>query len=304
MRRSTLLELAGGLALAMLPPTVSAVQRTFVSGNGNDANACSLVAPCRSFAAAIQQTSGGGEVIVLDAAGYGPVAILSSVSIIAPPGVYAGISVSAGAGVTVNAGGASTVVLRNLTIVGLGGSSGILAVNVGKLRIEGVHVSGFTGAAYYGLAFQTAGSLSVVNSAFEGNFQGILIAPPSGQTATVVVEDTQLVHNAQGYYQSGVGTTNATLTRVNASANSLDGIVVSNATAGGVLAVDSCTASNNTAWGIALQTAKLVLSNSTIVKNGTGVYTTGSATAQSRGNNTILQNASDINGSLPVVPGL
>jgi len=59
-------------------------QRTFVASTGNDAAPCSLAQPCRGFARAITQTNAGGEVIVLDSAGYGPVTITKSVSLIAP----------------------------------------------------------------------------------------------------------------------------------------------------------------------------------------------------------------------------
>jgi hypothetical protein len=83
------------------PGSSGAAQRTFVASYGSDANPCSLTAPCRGFAAAVAQTSTDGEVIVLDSAGYGTVTIAQSVSIIAPPGVYAGISVFSGDGITV-----------------------------------------------------------------------------------------------------------------------------------------------------------------------------------------------------------
>src|SRR5262249_18801333 len=76
-----------------------ASQRTFVSAIGVNNPVCSIGAPCRDFASAITATSPGGEVIVLDSGGYGSVAIAQSVSIIASPGVYAGISVFAGAGI-------------------------------------------------------------------------------------------------------------------------------------------------------------------------------------------------------------
>lgn len=54
-------------------PALAASQRTFVASNGSEANACSLVAPCRSFTRALTQTSPKGEIVVLDSAGYGPV---------------------------------------------------------------------------------------------------------------------------------------------------------------------------------------------------------------------------------------
>jgi hypothetical protein len=111
-------------------------QRTFVASMGADTNPCSLVAPCRSFGAAIAQTNDKGEVVVLDSAGYGKVTITRSVTIVAPAGVYAGISVFSGSdGITVNAP-AGIVVLRGLKINGQGGNIGINFVQGSELRIE------------------------------------------------------------------------------------------------------------------------------------------------------------------------
>src|SRR5512132_2933185 len=71
--------------LFALPLTANALpQRTFVASNGADTHPCSLVSPCRSFGTAIAAVAAGGEVIVLDSAGYGAVTITQSVSLIAP----------------------------------------------------------------------------------------------------------------------------------------------------------------------------------------------------------------------------
>jgi len=121
----------------------AAAQRTFVASYGlttNTAFNCSLTKPCRAFAEAISVTGSKGEVVVLDSAGYGPVAITKSVSIIAPPGIYAGISVISGDGVTVNAPGA-VVVLRGLFINGQGGRWGVHLQNAARVRIEGCTIS-------------------------------------------------------------------------------------------------------------------------------------------------------------------
>src|SRR5262245_32153968 len=91
------------------------VQRTFVSGLGNDGNPCSRTAPCRTFPQAISQTSAGGEVYVLDSAGYAAFTITKSVSIVAPLGVTAGISVFSGDGIDISIGSNDTVILRGLT---------------------------------------------------------------------------------------------------------------------------------------------------------------------------------------------
>ncbi|MGH6789151.1 MAG: hypothetical protein ACRECC_05660, partial [Pseudolabrys sp.] len=70
-----------GLLLLGLAPTY-AQTRTWVSGTGNDANPCSLTAPCKTFAGAISKTSAGGEISVLDPGGYGALTINKSISIV------------------------------------------------------------------------------------------------------------------------------------------------------------------------------------------------------------------------------
>jgi hypothetical protein len=163
-----------GLVLLTIGTTFAA-QRTFVSGAGNDANPCSLVAPCRGFAAAVAQTAAGGEVVVLDSAGYGPVTITQSVSLIAPPGVYAGISVfSPDNGVTVNGAGID-VVLRGLSINGQGGNTGIEFTNGNSLSVENCIVSGMTQRGFEATA--TGATMYVKDSEFRRNgFSGMRFA--------------------------------------------------------------------------------------------------------------------------------
>jgi hypothetical protein len=126
-----------GLCAGEAPATP---QRTFVASHGNDASACSLAQPCRSFGAAVAKTSAGGEVIVLDSAGYGPVTIAQSISIIAPAGVYAGVTVASGSGITVDGSGI-VVVLRGLTINGQGGDWGIFFNQGTALTVEDCEIA-------------------------------------------------------------------------------------------------------------------------------------------------------------------
>src|SRR5436305_9750702 len=101
----------------------SAQSRVFVSAaHGDDLNACTIAAPCRSFAHAITIVADGGEVLALDSGGYGVMAIAKPVSVVAPRGVEASITATGGQnGVDVNVPTQSTfVVLRGLSIFGLG----------------------------------------------------------------------------------------------------------------------------------------------------------------------------------------
>jgi len=111
---TALLFLTPGLAQAAPQPQA----RTFVSAKtGSDSANCSRTSPCRTFNRAISLTSPGGEVVALDSGGYGAVTISQAVTLEAPDGVYAGMTVSAGDGITVAAGASDVIVLRGLTVV-------------------------------------------------------------------------------------------------------------------------------------------------------------------------------------------
>jgi hypothetical protein len=145
-------------------------QRTFVASNGVDTNPCSVTQPCRSFATAISKTNPTGEVIVLDSAGYGPVTITQSVAIIAPQGVYAGISVPAAqSGIVVNGSGI-LVKLSGLTINGQGGVNGIQFLDGSRLVVERCTV---VGMADVGLVDSASSSqLYVTDSTFRDSGNG------------------------------------------------------------------------------------------------------------------------------------
>ena len=127
-----------------IAPLSGSSPRTFVSSAGMDTNPCSRSAPCRSFGAAIAQTAAGGEVIVLDSAGYGAATIGSSISLIAPRGVYAGVSVPGGAGITISAAATDVVTLRGLTLNGTGGGDGIYLASGGVLYLQQLTIQNFS----------------------------------------------------------------------------------------------------------------------------------------------------------------
>jgi len=197
----TLLLLAAAAFASMAPPASGAVaQRTFVASNGNDNNACSLVAPCRSFAGAIAKTNAGGEVIVLDSAGYGPVTIAQSVSIIAPAGVYAGVSVFSGNGVTITTPGI-TVTLRGLSINGQGGDNGIFyvpgAASPSMLHVESCTIAGLSASGIYAAFGEIAISDTVVR---DNAGTGIFLA----FHATATLERVRSEHNGSTVAYAGI----------------------------------------------------------------------------------------------------
>ena len=309
------------MTLIFACPAAALATRTFVATAGSDAGACSLSAPCRSFGAAMSQTSAGGEIVVLDSGGYGKTTITQSVTITAPDGVYAGISVAAGdIGVTVNAPGAS-VVLRGLSINGQGGAAGISLVGAERLRVERCHVSSMTDSgiiaqltafsklfvsdsvisdnANSGIRAQGPGgvSLASVRIAGNGGFGVLLQDGPDASLRDVVVE-----RNRWGV--AAIATSADVHLDIRSSrvfANSFHGIWV-NAPGGGVtlvsvVATDSEIVQNNQALNTpsAGVFAQATLGNSVRVSlersnvsynNGAGVYvqlTFPSGTASSTG---------------------
>lgn len=147
-------------------PSATAAQRTFVATFGDDAAACTLAAPCRSFTAALAQTDANGEIVVLDTGGYGRVTINKSVTIAAPAGVHAGITVFAGTnGVDVSRFD-GIVVLRGLVINGQGGDDGIRFERGVELHVENCVVSNMGRYGLYSDA--SAARLFVKDTVFRG----------------------------------------------------------------------------------------------------------------------------------------
>lgn len=185
-------------AIALFATPVGAViQRTFVASTGGDTNPCTLTQPCRSFAAAMVQTASGGDVVVLDSAGYGGVTITKSVNIVSPPGVYAGVTVTNGSAITVNAPGL-VVSLKGLTINGAV-QSGVNYVAGAQLTIEDCTISNFaTGIS----AVNTGGVLNVRNTQVRNSSSyGLRLGGLAGAALNVHVDKVTVdVAGAFGVY--------------------------------------------------------------------------------------------------------
>ena len=294
-------SIAFALSLFSATGAATTAKRTFVASYGNDANLCSIAAPCRNFTRAITQTSASGEVIVLDSAGYGAVTITQSVSIIAPAGIYAGISVFGGDGVTVNAPGA-IVVLRGLSINGQGGNNGISLQAAARVRIENcvisaMHLAGISDTAANAelivldtvvrdnlgsgvTLFADLGSLVLdhVRSEHNGG-NGVSFTPGAGSPgALATIADSIFVHNDG----DGIGTdsvSGATITlvveRSVMSSNGQNGFRAGTAVGGsGVVTVSRSAINDNGGHGIwILPGIRAVVSENVLHRNsGSGVF--------------------------------
>src|ERR1700758_2208948 len=102
-----------GSMLCALP---AQAQRVFVAAQGPDGNPCPFAAPGRTFQHAHDTVAAGGEIDVLDPAGYGAVTINKAISIQGHG--FAGITPTNTDAVTISAGANDRVSLRGLLIDG------------------------------------------------------------------------------------------------------------------------------------------------------------------------------------------
>jgi parallel beta helix pectate lyase-like protein len=157
-------------------PTMAAV-RVFVSGSGMDVGTCPITAPCRNFSYAITQVSPGGEIIALDTAGYGPVTITFSVSIIAAPGATAFIAGSGLAAILVNPAATDLVTIRGLALTATTGSYGVIFQTGQSLNVENCLINGFPSSGVLLQRNMDNGKprLQILNSVFRNNGEGVTV---------------------------------------------------------------------------------------------------------------------------------
>jgi Right handed beta helix region len=287
--------LATVAALATTP--AHAVQRTFVASFGADTNTaanCSLATPCRGFAAAQTVTDNNGEIIVLDSAGYGAVAITKSISITAPAGVYAGIAVFPGSnGVNIATAGIN-VVLRGLTINGQGGSTGINMTAGNSLTVENCVISNVGGD---GINVDGVIKVNITDSIIRRNgFRGINLQ--NGVTATITLA---VVSGNAGTGINVLGSL-ANTTAADIADSTIDGndngvtAASFNATAVIKVSVHDSRVVRNSVFGLGAQTGagaaiSLSASNNIVSNNGGGIAAINAGAKVWASGNTVSDNS-------------
>jgi hypothetical protein len=295
------------LACGLSTAQANAATRTFVSGKGTDTGACPVTAPCRTFAFALTQTAAGGEIDVVDSAGYGAMIINKSISIVNDGAGVAGIqSVPGMAGVAINAGANDSVHLRGLTIDGLGvGTSGILFNTGGNLTIEDCVVRHFRNAGIF-IRPSTSSRFSVSNTIASSNVgggspnfsSGILVLPPGSAAVTGML--SKVTANNNGSFGIRVLTTTGgslDVTIVESEAFNNNGAGFSAVGVATTVFLRNVVASGNGVGLNAFLTAIIRVAHSVVTKNSTGLDTIG-GTIFSYGDNDIDGNTNNNTGVL------
>ncbi len=264
-----LLPLLPLLLLLALPSALHAqLPKIFVASTGNDANDGSRGSPKRNFQAAHDAVAAGGQIVVLDTAGYGRLAINKSVSVTVPPGVNGFVTATAGNnGINVDASASAAVSLRGLIIEGGNDSTGILAFNVGNLTVEDCTVRNFTRGIF--LISFTNVNVYLQNTVVRGCTTGLDLENGGNVTVNAIGTDCQFDQN------SGTGV----LAQLSNASGKVD------------LTLGDCVISGN---GTGVQaggaTTIVRLDNCALAGNTTGTTTANGGGLFSRTNNTIENN--------------
>jgi len=282
----------------LVQPVEAQASRTWVAGvsafpdKGDDANPCTVTAPCATFAHALSVTAAGGEISVRDPGAFGPVVITSAISIVSDS-VTATVLATSGVGITVLAGPNDVVVLRGLDIQGGGtGSTGIRYRTGKTLFVEDTTIDGFFSNGIEA-DLTTSGELHVTGSEIRNTHSFGILARTSSGLLDLTVDGSRLLHNGVGLEVRD--RTRALVTGSLASGNVSVGLSVqADTTNAEMTVVDTVVTSNSigveAGGGAGNRPATLSLARVDIFENSNGVILSSSTTFQSAGDNRIAGN--------------
>lgn len=288
-----------GVCLLLLPVSNvhgAGLAKIYIASYGSDASDGARGSPKRNFQPALNAVSEGGEIVILDTAGYGLLSITKDVTITCPPGVTGLVSASgnvAGA-IIIDAPGAS-VSLRGLTIENLGNAArGIGVVNVGTLSVTDCVIQGFT---FFGIDFSPAssGRLLVTRCTIRNSpSTAALSIQPTAGTTRAFINGCHLESSLSGLLLKGSG--------VRCTAR--DTVVVDcnfgyDTEAGALLTLQRCTAIRNST-GVYCSDAGSVVRVDACMISGTGNFNLrqlNSGIIQSRTNNSLVDAANSAFGT-------
>jgi len=146
MKIRNLLLTSAAMLFCAASLSATTIAHTWVSGSGNDSNACTFASPCLTFTGALAKTTASGIITAKDAGDFGQVTITQSVTIdganmgsIGPGSQDVGIYISSPSTTAIS------VIIHNLTINGLGiAAAGIVVDNAVNLTIDNCRIEGFT----------------------------------------------------------------------------------------------------------------------------------------------------------------
>jgi hypothetical protein len=288
IRVRILAALAVLTAMAFAGPTSAQALQTWVSGTGDDANPCTRVAPCHSFAGAIAKTAANGEISCLDPGGFGSLVITQPVTINCEAGGAVVQAPPGGNGIGIATAGLVTLI--GLDVEGPG-NIGVSAQGSDlTVIIEHCRVNGFSGTAG---VFSSGTHMTIFNSEITNNAVGIEV-----NDTTAVIERALVSGNAgNGIYLNTPAAVpgqpvTVRVSQTESSHNGGAGFAVQRAGFKATMIIDSSsTAHNATGISVAGAAATVAFAQTTIAENLTGVSESSGGVATSYQNNLLDGNS-------------
>ncbi len=291
------------MSLAFVTQAHALTTRTWISVKGVDQAGCGPIAtPCRTLQYAHDNTIVGGEIDVLDSAGYGAITISKAISIVGDGSISGVLGTVSADAITIAAGAADTIVLRGLTIEGAGvASHGVVFNSGGKLDITNCVVQNFTTSGILLRPVSGSPVFVITNTTASHNVQvGLWYLPPSESTAagTVTIDRVTATDHAGSGISLANGNSSGALKAFISNAlvanNGIGGIFVNNAT----VTIDLCAANSN-GTGFYVYGGSVTIGRSTASNNSTGI--SGGGTTLSFKNNQLSGNTTATTGTIGTV---
>jgi hypothetical protein len=292
------------LCVASVSPSHAAATTAFVSGNGNNSNACTVAAPCRDIFVAVTVAGNGGTVSCLDAGPYTTGIVSSGGSFTLDCRGVVSIGSVTSYVFTDHGTAGQLVTIRHVTFDGLAGGIGAAQMTGGGTAVfEDCTFQNFTASPGVAMQFAptTAGAqLIIKDSVFANNGAGggvgeAIFIVPNGGSAKVVIERTQIVSNTSGIIANGSGgLVLAEIKDSTISGNAVDGIIAVTAGPTASIVVKRSSLDHNGGAGAVAQGAGAYVSvnDSTVDWNAVGLNTSSGGTILSYQNNMIAGNLS------------
>ncbi len=301
------------LALVAAPARAGTANRAWVSGRGVDQPGCGApTAPCRSLQYVHDNIiAAGGEVDILDPAGYGAITITKAISIINDGVGTAGLqqSVFGLNAVTISAGPSDVVTLRGLNLDGLGvGSNGVKFTSGSRLVVTNCSIRHFTTNA---IAILPTGSMTfrISNVAMnDNNNTGFQLVYTGASGAIVVVGEmdrAEINNNTNGlevFDNDASSLLSMTIADSVISNNGGDGVYFGQLPQANTLIINTNASYNGTS-GFHIDGGYARITRSAAYGNGDGVKITLGGTAETYGDNEFVGNSVNVAGSFVPLTG-
>jgi hypothetical protein len=276
-------------ALLVAAPALAAPDVIYVSGKGDDANACDTInLPCLTLQASHNKVASGGTVVIIDGGDYKPVVIKKSISIVNESAGVADIEQPAAGGdaITIAAGKEDVVHLRGLSLDGVGvAASGVRLKSAASLHIADCVARRFATAAYL-IAPLTKASVVLDNATGADSAAGVDISPLDGAVRGVI-ENSRFSGNKSFGVRVHRG---SVVSLVGGFSTKNDVGVV--ASGGGVVSARNATSSNNRSIGFSAtdKGSILRLAHSVASGNATGASAAAGGQVESYRDNNLRGN--------------